>query len=494
MNDNLFLMDNRQLIPRWHTSRKSMRLQFPVIKNLEEFKIKEPDSYLEEYRDRWKQSRLIYNATELNSALFVRGMVDDPDYKDTLRFLLVNESDIPKGVSNFILPELKQVDKENYYSTDRNAVSVIIRKLKNILGLFPSDAMTWIDLAFYYSILGEYVKAGKAMEVGRSISGENSFVLNSYARYLVHMDEPDKAVWYLNRSKNIKGNPLTMSASLSISTSFNISGVSVSRGRKLLDSFAGNSFFKSDLAACIGTLELMNGNTKGAKKMFRIASISPSENTISQYNWLYHKHGFRLGNEFENWSITSPESEVNNFYVGKEYKKCRSKLIELHQFQPFSDNALTDAGYISMVGLDDYDFVIEMSENRVPRPQMSFKELNNLVVAKLLSGKLSDIDTELLLLSKKVKGSDEEDLGVLRATFGLYFLKNGFIEKGVQCYEDAINFYHNVGSVSSVMLAKHFYSIAIKEYDLKKYTELRAEIIPYAKKNRKFELIFKGED
>ncbi|MGI2203892.1 hypothetical protein ACROAH_08325 [Shewanella oncorhynchi] len=493
MNNNLFLMDNRQLIPRWHTSRKSMKLQFPVLKSLEDKKIKEPDSYLEEYRERWKQSRLIYNATELNSALFIRGMLDDPDYKDTLRFLLVNENLVPKGVSNFILPELKQVDKEHYYSTDRTAVSVIIRKLKNILKFFPSDAMTWIDLAFYYSILGEYSKAGRAMEVGRGISGENSFVLNSYARYLVHMDEPDKAVWYLNRSKSIKENPLTMSASLSISTSFDISGISVSRGKKLLENFAGNSFFKSDLAACIGTMELMNGNTKGAKKMFKIASVSPSENTVSQYNWLYHKHGFRLGNEFDNWSITSPESEVNNFYVSKEYNKCRAKLLELHQFQPFSDNALADAGYISMVGLNDYEFVIEMSENRIPRPHMSFKELNNLVVAKLLKDKLIDIDTDLLLLTKKVKGSDDENIGVLRATLGLYFLKAGFIEKGARCYEDAIHFFQNMGSISSAMLAKHFYSIAMKEHDLKKYIELRADIVPYAKKNKKFELILKDE-
>lgn len=98
-----------------------------------------------------------------------------------------------------------------------------------------------------------------------------------------------------------------------------------------------------------------------------------------------------------------PESQVNRLYVQSDFLACRSKLIELHRFQPFTGAPLTDSGYISLLGLTDPEFVIELSQNRSSYHAMSFGELNNLIVAKLFINDLSEVERLLGLLAEKAR-------------------------------------------------------------------------------------------
>lgn len=488
MSTNVLLMDGRQLIPRWHTSRKSMELQFPSFAKKNNNQINLEDVYTQEARFNWRNEKTILTATEVNSSLFIRQMYDDSDYKESLCFLLSNFEKLPKGTADFVSPTLKKVDKSATYSTSPLVVQGIIKKLKYILKTFPEDSMTWVDLAFYYAILGMDEKTDKCFKVAYSLCNDNSFVVRSYARYLVHNDCADKALWVLNKTADAKSNPLIASAAIAIGTSFDIKSVNISVGKKILENFSGHVAFKSDLAACIGTLELNNGNVKKAKKYFSDAFLSPSENVISQYNWLYHKYGFEISNSLVK-DQTSIESSVNDFYVQGDFYNCREKLLELHNFQPFSDGPIADAGYMSLVGLNDPSFVIKLSENRIPKTHMSFTELNNLVVAKLLENRIEDAELEFRLLARKTHDSDPETRGVLLATTGLYFFKRGYIDESIKFYQESIDFFDRIKSNRSKVLAEHYFSKIVQDLNPKLFKQLRVSVDEYAKKHKLKELL-----
>ncbi|HCV05075.1 MAG TPA: hypothetical protein DG048_20780 [Pseudoalteromonas sp.] len=468
-----------------------MKLQFPFLTTEKKFQHDE-DYFIEIDRKKWREERSVLTATELYSSLFVKGLYDDFEYKETLNYLLSIFDKLPRGTQNLISSEPRQVDKSQTYTTNPDDVRIIIRKLKNIVNIFPTDAMTWVDIAFYYTILGELSKAEKCFLTAWGINKDNSFIARSYSRFLVHLNNPEKAIHVLRKCSQINTNPLVSSAAIAIANSFNIKGREINIGKKLVDSFIGESSFNSDLSACIGTLELMNGNTKKAKILFKKALAKPSENTISQYNWLFHKHNFSIDG-LKNGTFKSIESEVNDSYVTQQYEKCRNGLIELHNFQPFSEAPISDAGYISLVALNDPKYVIGMSHNRVPRVHMPFIELNNLIVAKLLSNDFSDIELEMRLLARKLQTSDQKGKGIYLATSGLIFFKTENFEKGVKCYEDAINYFKSINSTRSAVLAEHFYSQQIRDINPNRYASLRKSVQSFAKTNKMLELILPEE-
>ena len=487
MPSNILLMDSRQLIPRWHTSRKSMKLQFPFLKNVPMINTFD-DIFLEEDRRRWQHEKSILTATELYSYLFICGKYEDKDYKDTLRYLLDHYEKLPRATQNIVSTTARQVDKSDTYTTKPAEIHVIIRKLKNIVKIFPSDAMTWVDIAFYYTLLGEISKAEKCFKVAFDINKDNSFISRSYARFLVHLNQPEKALHILRKSSQFRFNPLVASAAISIGNTFDIRGNDIAIGRKLLDNYDGEPSFSSDLLACIATLEIKNGNNKKAKKLFYQALENPSENSISQYNWVFHKHNFKL-DTFDIRKFGSIESSVNDAYVNQQYEKCRQHLLELHSFQPFSDAPVADAGYISLIALNDPEFILNMSLDRGPKIHMPFTELNNLVVAKILTNNFSDIDLDFRILARKSITEEKIDHGVYLATSGLFFIKIGEVAKGCQLYESAIAHFKSINSKRAAAVAEHFYSLQIKENNPQRYNELRKSVSSYAKSQKMLELL-----
>lgn len=483
-------MDNRQLIPRWHTSRKAMSLQFPTLQPIKvNSGISQNDKFLRKAREKWAEDRNIGNATELFTGLMIRDIFEDPDGNDSLRFLLQHEKQLPRGTLDLITPKLRHIDKNiKYYSHSPQEVRKIISRLKKIVHQFPNDYMTWSDLGFYYTVLGTTEKAKKCLSIAWGICNGNPYITRSYARFLLHTEQPDQAMWVLRKTGGIGKDPLITSASIAIGNAFNIRGADLTKANKLLSSYNGIRAFSSELAAALGTIEVLNGRTKKARELFTHAMQEPSENSLSQYKWLRHKYDFDMNGQLVDDAVTV-EGNVNELYVKGQFSECRDKLLELFSFQPISDAPISDAGYMSLVGLNDPDFVIKLSEGRVPYTHMSFGELNNLVVAKLLKENLTDIDMYLHLLSKKVISKQHESFGVYQATAGMALFKLNNYEKAKEQYQAAIKLFSSKNNPRAVLLAEHYLSLCLKKVDPKKYLELRVGVEKKAKALKMPELL-----
>lgn len=482
MSNHVILMENRQLIPRWHTSRKSMALQFPtLVAKTSSAQSAKTDRFLEKARERWKQDKNYYNAIELHTALLVRGIYSAPEDDEVINYLLSKQDGLPSGAKHLIDPNIRHIDKSTrYYSYLPSEVGHIISRLRSIVTKFPQDYMTWCDLAFYYTVLGYYPKAEKCLSIAWHQCKHHPYIARCFARFYVHVDEPEKAVWLLKRSGGINYDPLITSASIAISNAFDLGNPDISKARKLLDDYRGLKAFSSELAATIGTIEFNNGRKKKAKEYFIDALAQPSENSLSQYKWLNQKAGFSLNNEGI-VHVPTVEGNVHQLYVQGNFEECRNKLLDLFDFQPFSDGAISDAGYMSLVGLNDPEFVIKLSDSRIPKTHMSFGELNNLTVAKLMKNDLSGAEVSMRLLSKKLSPDKPEAQGIYLATSGLVMFKFGQIEQGKELYRKAISFFEARRDYRSVALAEHYFSTCVKGVDEVLYTSLRKSVEKRAK-------------
>jgi len=490
MSNNIILMDNRQLIPRWHTSRKSMALQFPTLTTPVSSRLNiKDDRFLIKARDKWAEEKNIVNATEIYTALMTRDILNDKDGNDALKFLLSHSDALPRGILDIIKPKLKHIDKSaKYYSSNPAEVGKIISRLRNITHNFPNDFMTWSDLGFYYTVIGKRDKANKCLSIAWNICDGNPYIARSYARFLIHDNDPEQAMWILNKTGGIGKEPLVTSASLAIGNSFDIKGIDISRAKKLLSNYTGIKAFSSELSAALGTIEVLNGRKKQAKLLFKQAMEEPSENAISQYKWLRHKYDFDIKSECYNCAPTV-EGNVNELYVQGKFSECRDKLLELFNFQPISDAPIADAGYMSLVGLNDPEFVVSLSEGRIPLTHMSFGELNNLVVAKLLTNNLNDIELNLRLLSNKVVNSQHDSFGVYQATAGMALFKLDEYIRGKQLYQEAIKFFNSKKNHRAVALAEHYLSLCIKDNDPIEYQEIRKRVEKNAQALKMSELL-----
>lgn len=487
MSNHILMMENRQLIPRWHTSKKVFQLHYPTIKNeLESNIISDGNRWLSNSISTWKNHPTNLNAFDLYVRLVQEEKTNHPLYDEVHRKLLSNIQDLPTTIANILTPTLRQSDKSKYYSTEKEKVYLILRKLKNIVREYPKDALTWLDLGFYYSIVGEIRKAEEAAGIANSLAPKNPFIARGFSRFLLHIDEPEMAIWSLKKTGESKRNPLIASALLSINNAFSMKESNPSDARKIINDFRGDSQMLSELLASLGTLEIQNGAIKKGKKYFERALLMPTENVLTQSSWLYHKHNIVL----KNFDLTKTiESQVNQNYSKKNYIECRENLMDLFNFQPYSIGPLTDAGYISMVALNDPQYVLEHSHHGESNQKITFGELNNILVAKIMLGKIDNIEKELMFLIEKADKKNEDIMGTLRATTGMVLIKQNAIEDGYRFYEESIQTFRKSKNLKAVALSQYFFYLQIRENDSKKAFELKESTLKLAKEYNMHEII-----
>lgn len=474
------MMDNRQLIPRWHTSRKLYKFNYPAKVKTETTSIFEEDFWFKKAVETWKTEPSIYNAIDVLVRFIQADERTHPLYSELHRQLLDQYEYLPSSVKHLVCPELRLFDNLDSYSTDTNNVRLIIRKLKNIVKFNPRDSLSWMDLGFYYSVIGEMSKASNCVDIAKNLDPNHAFIARSYSRFLVHIGDPEQAAWFLKQRPNLSTNPLILSAYTSISSAFDIKNPNIKRAISLLDNWDGDRARVSELAACVGTIEFNNGSIKRAKKHMQLALTEPSENVISHVHWLHHKHNMHFKNMPD--PSVSIEGGVNALYHNKQFVECRDKLVEMHQFQPYSAGPVVDAGYLSIAALDDPGFVIQLSENRIPHSHMRFGELNNLIVAKLLLKQTENLDIDIRLLARRVNLEDSHSIATFKATTGMAFMEGGMIDDGIKLYDESIELLSRNGLNRSLCLAKHFYAKQVEKYDADKAAQLKKDAIKLAKK------------
>lgn len=199
------------------------------------------------------------------------------------------------------------------------------------------------------------------------------------------------------------------------------------------------------------------------------AVIEPTENTVAQLKWLSHKHQVAIS--IDSSKYFSLEAIANSQFYSKEFVACRDNLMQMHDFQPFSENALIDAGYISLVHLDDINFVLKYLGSFNGLPLREFLAINNFLVARMLSGNFQDIDKslfELKQLAYDSKKRRDENIAVYTATLGMYFYRQGHVDEARVLYGKTENYFRSQGMSRNTSVALMHQGVEEKRFDIDK--------------------------
>lgn len=453
----------RQLIPRWHTSQNfsSFHLGRQEKENENE-KISDQefiDYRLDESISNWKQEKNKANAIDLISKIKLIGK-DESLSEEPIRFLIEKKHESSDTIKKIISPYQSYIERK--YSTELLDIQSKISKIRNLLREYPNDSLLWNDLSFYYAILGEEKKSEKIMNIAFNASNKHPLIARNFSRLLLNQKDPEKALYILKKTSLLKQNPVIASADMAIKSTFKIGKIDLKNALNLLSNKKINQILKSELFASLGTIEIENGATVNGRKLFSQALTYPTENTIAQAHWMSRNNYIQLKNSQLNL-MPSVEGKVIDHYANKEYVLCRDSLIELYKFQPFSEIPIVDAGYISLMALDDPIYAVKLYDDYKHITSHSFMAQNNKAVALLDLNRVDEAQALIRQLSQLAKSAREQY--VLTATEALLCYRVNLYEIGKNLYQRAAKCFLDENMMTDY--AKVLYHYGIEEMVVK---------------------------
>jgi tetratricopeptide (TPR) repeat protein len=454
--------NRRLVIPRWNTFETTVLLgevrPLFKVKKTTENDFKTFQKALNEWQDKGTE---IY-ALELLGISYVLGIFDHKEVKEAAELILKKRKSLPDQsakLASFFISDasLKEVGSDINQSLllgDMEVTSISrIQYLKQHLREFPFDQFSWVDLALYYTILGQDKQAENAMRIALNIGYENRFVLRSSTRFFSHIGDFDQAFFWLKRTKLSEIDPWLIAAEISLSELANRFSTKAKLGRRVIDSNDFSLFDLNELASSLGTLEFNSGSVKKSKKLFRKALEKPNENTLAQTESLADE--LNLGFDPEEYELPAMfEAEARFLSNNSEYKKALKAAIKWFHYQPFSPEPAIYGSYIAAVCLRDHKAALEILNSAKKVSNKNFLVNNNLAFSYASLNKIEEAEKSIKEISHLEL--PEHNIATLLATKGLIEFRKGNLEDARDLYKSSIDKFIKLDEKGSLALAYLF--------------------------------------
>ncbi len=434
----------RTVIPRWRDFRTTV-----AIGELKSSAESEPalqfpkgDFLASKVRD-WSNNKDIPHAADLVSAAFVLKRYQDA--REAAEFLIAKREHVPSTVKSFAyqiihpLTDAERVSVSNEIEiVDPEQIQKRIHSLRRRLRDEPRNTIAYVDLARFYTLLDQSERAKRAIEMALKLDSQNRFVLRSATRFFIHINRAERAHQILRRSDASKSDPWLMAAEIAVSSAAGGSSRFAKTGQRIIadDHFKPSEL--TELASAIATLELENGKARDARKLFRKALVSPTENSVAQVEWASRRIAgldeIRVS-QFNNVPRVY-EAQAWEHYTSGNWVNALEESWKWSYDQPFSSRPISFGSYVASTVLGDYQQGVRILKlGRIANPDDPML-LNNLAFACASLGdtrKAQEAFDQINL--SKVLGAQEV---VVTATEGLLAFRSGRIAEGRAHYLRAI--------------------------------------------------------
>ena len=475
---------NRQVIPRWHTYPMARWLGVTFSPDAGSMKALPDEDYSERVRS-WQHTGNLSHAADLVGNALVLNRFDDETAIEAAQFILKHKS---KGTTlllevteNFLglvrkepfpLPDIILPDKaRRFYG--------IIANLKTRIREYPRNPILWMDLAFYYSAIGQTRAAESAVTVALSLNKENRYLLRSSSCFFMHTGSPDTALYFLRQSNAGRYDPWLVAAEIAISDTLESPSRRLKVAKNMIQSDSIPRFHLSELASALGTLELKSGARKRGRKLFSIALEDPTENTLAQAAFLKNDLG-ELSEilNLEQWTH-SFEAQTRIKFYDRAFQAALDAAKEWFSYQPFSSRPVVAGSYIASVALGQFEEAIRIAKRGLLSSPGEFPLKNNLAFSLASLGRTSEAREALAsIVESKLK---ESERSTLTATRGAIAFRSGDVDEGRKLYRAAVESFRRQKATRSETIAKFFWAreeIIIKSPDGNK---LKQEALAAAK-------------
>ena len=482
----------RQVIPRWHTYGTAQWLN--LTKALKpKSKPQKDEDFFEKVRSWENRGGLIHAIDLVGNALALnhfddskvakaakqiiknKHMISTIAYEVAEKFLLFScEGKLP--LPKLIVPERK----ESFYK--------VISSIKRSLREYPRNPILWMELAFFYTGIGQSKKAEKCVKIALRLNKDNRYILRSASRFFLHIGDLDLALCLIRKSDIRKYDPWLVSAELAISEIAESSPKLVKSAKALLKTESIDAFHLSELASALGTLEINSGSNKSGKKLFKIALKDPTENSLAQALFLQDQIG-EAGKMIHTLHPEQAfESESRIHFKNREYKKAFEKIKKWLAYQPFSSRPAEHGSYIASVVLGDFEEAIKIAEmGKISSPN-DFLLNNNHAFALASLGRVDDALDVLKKINEK--NLNKSNRNILKATKGLINFRNKKFQTGRQLYKEAVTFFESQQDKASEAIARLFWAREEDRAQMKEASQIKESAVNLAKQQKLNEIIF----
>jgi tetratricopeptide (TPR) repeat protein len=449
---NLFEHKDRRVIPNWRSFGNTVVLgELNSFQNQRETPIIQ--TTIDEYIIDWRVNRTIIHASDLVSSAVVNNFKNSPDVHEAAKFILDNKqkatlSQVSIAESIF---EIKTEDiNYEFKSIENNSLLLnttplftIINDIKEQLKRYSNNPILYVELARYYSILGQENKAISAMKSAIYLAPTNRFVLRSATRLFAHYHNDFNG--YLNYMHSIlmknqmtNRDPWLMSAEISIATVLNKTSKFMKKGINMIESKSFSPFNLTELASSLGTVELLQGTRKKSKSFFNVALLNPNDNSLAQMEWASSKD-IHLDIDTSAFDVKlNYEALALENYHKNNYVEAVENSINWFKDMPFSRRPIMFGASLASSFLKDHKKAISILKAGLISNPNDPQIINNMAYSYALSNNPNEA-IDILNTLRYSEPLDDMTQICLLATRGLTFFRLNQPEIGRSLYLEAIS-------------------------------------------------------
>ena len=430
-----FTDNERRVVPRWRELHETLLDSQELCHHSGSIEVPDPGRMFERLETIWRKSPSPLSAYDFVSTAVVLGREEDA--KDAIDFIR-NNQDLPDSIKAVSYSDPNAFMDQSLSDATLSRIHKI-RYLKDSLRKWPRNAICWMQLGLLYSRSGVNHKAKRCVEIGLSISPHSRYVLRSACRFFVHVNDASRAVWELRRSARTAKDPWLMAAEISCSQIIGQSSSLLQRGLSVLDRKRLPSWSVTELAASIGTVELVSGSNRKARKIFRVGAEAPNGNVKAQLQWLriHHSEVFPVGAPVPS-ILDDYEASALSLRADGNWLEAISSCEKWGKEEFFSERPFCLGSYIAIEALGDAECAERILREGLVANRNDTVLLNNLAIALAMQGKLEECRSTLAAAQRKLGGSPFSDKVALMATRGLVAYRSGNVEVGRGEYFEAI--------------------------------------------------------
>lgn len=456
MSEGFNHREARRIVPRWRTSadtisqgelnplsQKAPQERSDAEKQLEQVRF-------EKTRADWHRHRRVGFAQDFLSAAVT--LDRSVEAHDAAAFILEHQdvttphavqlaSRVLASASSPQLPSLEAMQAQM-----KNLAIQGVRNSRQRVRVMPRNAVAWVDLARHYTALGLPDRAEPAIRVALSLAPDARFALRAASRFYTHVEGAEQALVLLRRSDATRSDPWLQAAEIAVAQVAGREPKYLSVGRRTVLAQDLPFYHLSELAAAVGSVELVHGSEKKAKKLFGTALREPTENAVAQVDWASRVLLGGMGVQAQ--KLEHPrafEARAWGHYSASRWQEALSCCLAWLEDEPFSSRPAKFGSYVASVGLENFDLATGFTrlglQTRPDDPML----LNNLAFelasadrAREAAQVLEKVTPRLIERSSLSPETRSSLPIVLAATAGLVAFRLGDRSQGTAGYETAV--------------------------------------------------------
>lgn len=284
--------EERNVLPRWRPLVAVERNDLSSVGRFEKSAFKVESNQFADDIAIWKNEGGIAAASDIFDTFLVTG--DRSLLRHAISLLRPHKSVIPARLKDSIIaafrsdPDRLEIRKSiARRETDESYLRQSIRIIKKRLLNYPRDALSYLELARLYTVIGSYEKSHKNLIRALALAPDSRAILRANLQFHNIVGSLEDGLRMLRRSESLRFDPWLQSAEIATTSLMGMSSNVAKRNLVAFDRKGEIPRSSTELAMAMATLELSAGMAE--RKVFQLvrkALPNSTENGFAQAIWL----------------------------------------------------------------------------------------------------------------------------------------------------------------------------------------------------------------